>query len=230
MPLAVRRQLEDVVAAVIHRDRIDPGGSVLLEIGFPQVAAVRLHEGVDLVRDLAFVENVAALFADQSQAMRQRRVLENVAFAGRTAFAIERVGFEKAAGKSFVKRDAARPIPGDQLRDREAFLRIFRRRERSSPNESFPNFLCSSAPAIDRSGPDWRCWCYRGNESRNLSNDDPAGAGVGSPRSGEDWVTGAAQSGADEPLVQSCDILRLRRTESTPNRGPAYRKCRFRGE
>ena len=40
---------------------------MFFEIGFPQKTAIRLHEGVDLVRDLAFIESVAAFFADQAQ-------------------------------------------------------------------------------------------------------------------------------------------------------------------
>ena len=94
--LAVRRQFKNVVAAIIRRNRIDPGRCVLLEIGFAQIAAVRLHERVDLVRDLAFVKSVAAFFADQAQRLRQRRILEDVAFRRRAAFAVERVGFEKS--------------------------------------------------------------------------------------------------------------------------------------
>ena len=77
--LAVRRQLVDIVAAIVRRDRIDPGGGVLFEIDFAQIAAVGLHEGIDLVRDLAFVEGVAALSRDQPQAFSPGRILENFA-------------------------------------------------------------------------------------------------------------------------------------------------------
>ena len=64
---------------------------MLLEIGFAQKTAIRLHELVDLVRDLASVKSVPAFLADQSQRLRQRWILEDVAFRGRAAFAIERV-------------------------------------------------------------------------------------------------------------------------------------------
>ena len=64
--LAVGRQLENVVAAVVARNRLDPIGVVLLEIGLAQVAAVGLHEGVDLVGDLALVEGVASALADEA--------------------------------------------------------------------------------------------------------------------------------------------------------------------
>ena len=66
--LAVRRQFKNVVAAVICRDRIDPRAGMFFEIGFAQITAVRLHEGVDLVRDLAFVESVASLSRRSSAA------------------------------------------------------------------------------------------------------------------------------------------------------------------
>ena len=101
--LPVRRQFEDIVAAVIRRDRIDPRAGVLFEIGLAQIPAVRLHERVDLVRDLAFVESVAAFLADQAQRVRQRRILEDVAFRRGAAFAVERVSFEKGAGQTLVE-------------------------------------------------------------------------------------------------------------------------------
>ena len=75
----------------------------VFEIGFAQISAVRLHEGVDLVRDLAFVESVASFFADQAQRVRQRRILEDIALRRRAPFAVERVGFEKRAGQTLYK-------------------------------------------------------------------------------------------------------------------------------
>ena len=76
---------------------------MLFEIGFAQKTAVRLHERVDLVRDLAFVKSVPAFFADQAQRLRQRRILENVAFRRRAPFAVERVSFEKGARQILCK-------------------------------------------------------------------------------------------------------------------------------
>ena len=96
--LAVRRQFEDIVAAIVRRDRIDPCRCMLLEIDFAQKTAILLHELVDLVRDLAFIKSVAPFLADQSQRFRQRRIFEDVALRRRPAFAVERVSFEKRAG------------------------------------------------------------------------------------------------------------------------------------
>ena len=75
---------------------------MLLEIGFPQKAAIRPHELVDLVRDLALVKSVATFFANQSQAFSRGRILENIALRRGAAFAVERVSLEKSAGQSLV--------------------------------------------------------------------------------------------------------------------------------
>jgi len=62
--LAVRRQFKDIVAPVTARDRIDPCRCMFLEIDFAKEPAGLLHELVDLVRDLSFIESVAAFLAD----------------------------------------------------------------------------------------------------------------------------------------------------------------------
>ena len=101
--LSVRRQFKNIISAIIHRNRIDPRARVLFKIVFAQKSAVLVHEHVDLVRDLAFIESVATFLANQSQRLGQRRILENVAFRRSAAFAIERVGFEKRARQFFVE-------------------------------------------------------------------------------------------------------------------------------
>jgi hypothetical protein len=70
---------------------------VLLKIRLAQKAAVRLHERVHLVRDLALVEGIAAFLADQPQSLGEGRVFENVTFAWRAAFAVKRIGFQEPA-------------------------------------------------------------------------------------------------------------------------------------
>ena len=71
---------------------------MFLEIGFPQKAAIRPHELVDLVRDLTFIKGVATFFSDQSQGFRESGILENIAFGRGSPFSVECVRLEKAAG------------------------------------------------------------------------------------------------------------------------------------
>ena len=70
---------------------------MLFKIHFAQVTAVGLHERVDLVSNLAFVEGIASFLADQAQGVGERGILEDVAFGRRAAFAVQRVSFEKRA-------------------------------------------------------------------------------------------------------------------------------------
>ena len=79
---------------------------------------------VDLVGDLAFVKSVATFFANQAERFCQRWILEDIAFRRCAAFAIQRVGFEKAAGETFVETRTERPIIGDEFGDRKTFLGI----------------------------------------------------------------------------------------------------------
>src|SRR5690349_9158296 len=97
---------------------------MFLEINFPQKPAVLLHERVDLVRDFSFVKNIAAFFADQSQSASERRVFENVALGRRAAFAIQRVGFKKTSGQTFVKPRTEAPVIRDQLGYGKSFVGI----------------------------------------------------------------------------------------------------------
>ncbi len=150
--LAVRRQFEHVVAAIIGRDRFDPCRCMLFEIGFTQKTAVLAHEHVDLVRDLAAIKSVAAFLADQAQSFRERRIFENVAFGRRAAFAVERVSFEKRARQTFVNARTERPIVRDQLRDRKTFLGITNRRREIVTEFEFAKLFVQFSPCINSSG------------------------------------------------------------------------------
>ena len=59
--------------------------------------------------------------------MRELRILENVAFRRRAAFAVERVGLEKSAGQILVKLRPEVPVKRDQFGDRKTFFRIMNR-------------------------------------------------------------------------------------------------------
>jgi hypothetical protein len=75
---------------------------MFLEIGFPQKAASRPHELVDLVCDLTFIKSGATFFSDQPQGFREGGILENIALRRCSPFSVERVRLEKSAWRSFV--------------------------------------------------------------------------------------------------------------------------------
>src|SRR5206468_10161154 len=102
---------------------------MLLEIDFPKEAAIGTHKGVDFVRDLALVEGIAPLLANQSQCSCQGRIFKNVAFCRRTAFAIEGVRFQECAGQSLIEAWTEGPIVRNQIGDWKAFLGIAYRRD-----------------------------------------------------------------------------------------------------
>src|SRR4051794_8604320 len=89
--------------------------------------AIGLHESVDLLRDLPFIENIASFLADQAQRLGERRILENVAFSRAASFTVERVGFEEAAGQTFVKLGTKMPVKRNQFGNRETFFRVLDR-------------------------------------------------------------------------------------------------------
>src|SRR5438034_11152275 len=97
---------------------------MLLKIDLAQKPAVLLHETVDLARDLAFVERIAAFLADQSQSCREARILEDVAFRRCAAFAIEGVRLQECPGEPFINARTERPVVRDHLGDRETLFGI----------------------------------------------------------------------------------------------------------
>src|SRR5262249_38443249 len=125
--LTVWRKLEHIVTSIVHRDRVDPSGGMLLEIGLPQEPAIGSHESVDLVSDLTLVESVPPFLTNQSQRPCQIRVFEDVAFTGRASFAIKRVGLEKRSGQTLVKARTERPVIRDQIADWKTFFGITNR-------------------------------------------------------------------------------------------------------
>ena len=63
-PLRVRRQLVDVVAAIVGRDRLDPVGIVLGEVALVEQAVALLHVGGDRLGDRSLVERIASALGD----------------------------------------------------------------------------------------------------------------------------------------------------------------------
>ena len=125
---------------------------MFLEIHFAQETAVLLHEVVDLVRDLAFVKNIATFLTDQSQRSRQRWIFENFAFGRRPAFTVEHVSFEERAGKSFIESRTERPVIRDEFRDWKTFLSITNRRREIVAKFQLPEFFMKLRPGVDATG------------------------------------------------------------------------------
>ena len=124
---------------------------MLLKIDLAQKPAVLLHETVDLARDLAFVERIAAFLADQSQSCREARILEDVAFRRCAPFAIECVRLHKCTGEPFINARTERPVVRDQLGDRETLFGITNCRGEIVTQFQFSEFLVQFSPGIYRS-------------------------------------------------------------------------------
>ena len=122
---------------------------MFLEIDFAQPAAICLNECIDLVRDLAFIENVAAAFPDQSQCVSQRRILENIAFGWRPPLTIEGISLEKGAGQTFVDARAECPIVSNQLGDRETLFGVMNGGRKIIAQFQSPEFFVQLEPCID---------------------------------------------------------------------------------
>ena len=148
--LAIRRQLKNIVAAVVDRYRLDPSGRVLFEIGFGQKAAIGTHKSLDLIGDLTFVETVAAFFANQPQRFRKRRILKNVALCRRPAFAIEGVGFQKCSGQIFVEARTKGPVIRNQVADGKTFLGVTNGRREIVTQLQFTKLFVQLCPGVDR--------------------------------------------------------------------------------
>ena len=125
---------------------------MLFEVAFAQKSTVLAHELVDFVRDLAFVKSVLTFLADQSQRLRERQILENVAFRRGATFAIKGVRFQKCAGQTLVETRPKRPIVSDQFCDRKTFLGITNCRGDIVAQLEFAEFFVQLSPRIHRAG------------------------------------------------------------------------------
>jgi hypothetical protein len=82
-PLAVRRQLVDVIAAILHRDRLDPFALVRGEIGQPQIAPNPAEIRIHRARELTLVESIAPALRQSLVRAREIGVLEHLTLDGR---------------------------------------------------------------------------------------------------------------------------------------------------
>jgi hypothetical protein len=126
------------------------------EIGIAQIAADALEIGVDRVRDLAFVVNVASAFGDQSQRVSEIGVAENFAFS-------RRMPIDEIGGARIVelldqilvlleRGHIAFPVERDELRDGKAVLRIADGRREIVRHRQLAEFVMQREPRIDRAG------------------------------------------------------------------------------
>jgi hypothetical protein len=98
---------------------------MLFEIGFAQESAIRREEFIDLVRDFAFVKNVASLIRKQLKSVRERRIPKD--FSLRRRATVNRECLQECAWLRFQNRHAPIPIIGDQFGNRETFRGTFSR-------------------------------------------------------------------------------------------------------
>ena len=146
---AVRRDLPDVVAAVVRADRLDPGRRVVLEVGLGEVAAVGLAEGDDPAGDVALVERVPASLRDRLVGGGEPRVPEHLPDARRAA--VRQVGGGRV-GPLRQREGRARPLTLDDLAHGEAVARVGDGRGEDLGQLHRPEALQQLVPGVDRAG------------------------------------------------------------------------------
>ena len=77
--LCIGRQLVDLVAAIVSRNRGHPLRFMCLQILVPQKTVVLCHVGIDLVCDVSGVEGITAVSRDHSVRVCQTRVAKQLA-------------------------------------------------------------------------------------------------------------------------------------------------------
>ena len=74
--MTVRRQLPDVVAAIVNAQRFNPFRFVGFKVALAQEAVMFLHKSINLICQLTFIEGIAIGFGNQAQAFGHIRILE----------------------------------------------------------------------------------------------------------------------------------------------------------
>ena len=147
--LARRRQLPDLVAAIVRADRLDPGRGVIGEILERKQPADLVRIGDDLLGDHALVENLRAFPRDRLVDPAQVRILEHVAGPGRVAIGeIGRQGIRRFA-QAFL---GLGPPSGDDLGDRKALLGVLDGRTQNIREGQLAELLMQVVPARNAAG------------------------------------------------------------------------------
>ena len=145
--LPIGRQLPHVIAAVIGRDRLDPGRGVRREILISNETPDALAEGIHCLGERTPIERIATVLRECFVRLGQIRIAEDFAF-GRS-FAARQVRARKVW--VFLQAIAEFPIVGNQFAERETFASIPRRGRKYFAHRQFAEFLVQLEPAVHTS-------------------------------------------------------------------------------
>ena len=170
-PLRIGPHRIDIDAAVGADQRVDPFAPVRLEVLERQPAADALEVSVDGAGDVAFVERVAAAFADRAVGASEIRIAEQISLARRVTCGRIRAHRIRpllhARPRLAEHLEIPLPVMGDDLRHRHAALaHRDRRLEKLAPFQA-PEALVHGPPRVQRAG--------RGHGDRTVGRDQPAG-------------------------------------------------------
>ena len=153
--LAVRRQLVDVVAAVVHADRLDPVAGVRREVLVAQTTADAAHVRRRSCARWPPCRTRRAALRDQLVRSREVGIREDLTLHRRVAVDQIRVlcvvHFLERSPR-FSKPEVAGPVIGDELGDRKTFTRVFDSRCKYLINRQFTEAVVQCKPAVDRTG------------------------------------------------------------------------------
>ena len=74
--MTVRRQLPDIVAAIVNAQRFNPFRFVGFKVALSQEAVMFLHKSINLICQLTFIESITIGFGNQAQAFSHIGILE----------------------------------------------------------------------------------------------------------------------------------------------------------
>ncbi len=147
--LGVRRQLVHRPPAIRRRNRIDPLGLIVLEVGGRHRAALGVGEREDRLGRLALVEAGRTFRRDQPQRVREIGILEHFAGLGRAA-----VWQEGRRGTRIRRELARRGVPGirDHVGDRKAIVSVENRLREQIRERQRAEARAQHLPALDGAG------------------------------------------------------------------------------
>ena len=152
--LTVGRQLVHIVAAIIDGKRRHPFAVMGREILITQIAADALEIGVHGVRDLTFVEGVAAVLGEQRIACARDRDCGRFrlprAYGRRRVSRARVVEFLDQTLVLLERGHVVLPVERDELRDGKAVVRVADGRREVFGHGQLAELAVQCEPAIDR--------------------------------------------------------------------------------